>query len=47
MAVAEGTKAEAGNILARKRQAAAKHLPDARFTMTAPGQVPTERPDES
>jgi hypothetical protein len=43
--VFEGPKSEAANILARKQQAAAKHFPDARFTMTAPGQVPTERPE--
>jgi len=46
MEVSEGTKAEMTNALARKQQAAAKHLPDARFTITRPGEVPTEAPDE-
>lgn len=44
--VFEGTKSEAAGILVRKRQAAAKLMPSARFTMTAPGSVPTERPDD-
>jgi hypothetical protein len=45
--VVEGIpKGDAANVLARKRQAAAKHLPSARFTMTETGKPPSEPPDQ-
>lgn len=46
MEVAEGTKREMDDALDRKRKAAAKYLPDARFTMTPQGEPPTEAPDD-
>jgi hypothetical protein len=45
MAVAEGTQAGMTGTLGRRRQAAAKHLPSARFTMTRTNEPPTEPPE--
>jgi hypothetical protein len=44
MEVARGTEAQMTGVLGRKRQAAAKHLPSARFTLCAPGHVPHHVP---
>jgi hypothetical protein len=45
-AVAEGTKDGMTGILGRRRQAAAKHLPSARFTMTRTNEPPTVPPED-
>ena len=42
--VAQGTRREMTDALDRKRRAAARLLPDARFTMTSMSEVPTEPP---
>lgn len=44
MGVAEGTEAEMKDVLARKRSAAARLLPSARFTATPRNEPPTEAP---
>lgn len=41
-----GTKREMKQSLDRKRAAAARHLPEARFTLCRPGQVPDWDPTE-
>lgn len=45
MAVTEGTQSAMTGTLGRKRQAAAKHLPSARFTMTRTNEPPEGAPD--
>jgi hypothetical protein len=47
MQVAEGTEAEMSDIVDRKRKAAARVLPSARFTMTPKSNPPMFAPDES
>jgi hypothetical protein len=46
MEVAQGSKREMTEVLETKRRAAARILPDARFTMTTMGAVPEGPPDE-
>lgn len=46
LAVAEGTKREMTAALERKRSAAARLMPSARFTMTAMGRPPVDDPEE-
>ena len=46
MEVAEGTQTQMAATLVLKQRAAAKHLPNARFTLTRKNQPPTEAPNE-
>lgn len=46
MEVTRGTKDEMTGTFGRKRQAAAKHLPSARFALCGPGETPHHVPDE-
>ena len=46
VAVAEGTKDGMTGVLGRRRQAAAKHLPSARFTMTRTNEPPAGPPED-
>lgn len=44
MEVARGTKREMAAAYTRKKDAAAKHLPSARFALCAPGEAPHHVP---